>query len=138
MLGDTAVAVHSQDERYKDFVGQELIHPFISDRVIKVITDDELVDMDFGTGAVKVTPGHDPNDYLCGQRNNLESINILNDNGSINENGGKYKGMMRFDCRIQIIKDLEELKLFKGKTENKMKIGICSRSKDIIEPMLRP
>lgn len=66
MLGDTAVAVNSKDERYKDLVGQELIHPFISDRTIKVIVDDELVDMDYGTGAVKITPAHDPNDYLCG------------------------------------------------------------------------
>lgn len=138
MLGDTAVAVNSKDERYKEFVGQELIHPFIPDRVLKVITDDELVDMDFGTGVVKITPGHDPNDYQCGLRHGLELINIFNDDGTINENGGKYKGMKRFDCRVQIIKDLEELKLFKEKTPNPMKIGICSRSKDIIEPMLRP
>lgn len=72
MLGDVAVAVNSKDDRYKEFVGEELIHPFIPDRKIIVIIDDELVDMDYGTGAVKITPGHDPNDYACGLRHNLE------------------------------------------------------------------
>lgn len=90
MLGDTAVAVNSKDPRYKDFVGKELLHPFLPDRKITVITDDELVDMEYGTGAVKITPAHDPNDYNCGQRNNLEFVNILTDEGLINENGGKY------------------------------------------------
>ena len=91
MLGDTAVAVNSKDPRYKDFVGKELVHPFIPDRKIKVITDDLLVNMEFGTGAVKVTPAHDPNDYDCGKRNGLEFINIFTDEGRINENGGKFK-----------------------------------------------
>lgn len=99
MLGDSAVAVNSKDPRYADWVGKELLHPFLPDRKIVVITDDELVDMEYGTGAVKITPAHDPNDYNCGIRHNLEMINILTDEGLINENGGKYKGMKRFDCR---------------------------------------
>lgn len=100
MLGDTAVAVHPDDPRYKDFHNKFLEHPFIPGRKIKVITDSILVDMNFGTGAVKITPAHDPNDFESGIRHNLESINILDDNGCINENGGKYKGMKRFDCRV--------------------------------------
>lgn len=98
MLGDVAVAVNPKDARYKEFVGKELIHPFIPDRHIKVIEDD-FVETDFGTGAVKITPAHDPNDYACGQKNNLEFINIFTEDGKINENGGKFCGMKRFDCR---------------------------------------
>lgn len=100
MLGDTAIAVNSKDPRYADLIGKEVIHPFIPDRKIKIITDDKLVDMEYGTGAVKITPAHDPNDYECGVRNNLEFINLLTDEGLINENGGPYKGMKRFDCRV--------------------------------------
>ncbi len=99
MLGDTAVAVNSKDERYKGLVGKEIEHPFIKDRYMVVITDDELVDPKFGTGAVKVTPAHDENDYNCGKRHNLQFINILNDDGTINANGGPYEGMMRYECR---------------------------------------
>lgn len=98
MLGDVAVAVNSKDERYKHLIGKKLKHPFI-DRELIIITDDELVDMDFGTGAVKVTPAHDPNDFLCGKRNNLEFINILNDDGTMNDKCGKYAGMKRYDVR---------------------------------------
>lgn len=138
MLGDVAVAVHSTDERYKDLIGKELEHPFIPDRKIVVIADDTLVDKEFGTGAVKVTPAHDPNDYNCGKRNNLQMINILNDDGTMNENCGKFAGMKRYDVRELIAKELEELKLFGGKRANPMVIGICSRSKDIVEPLLKP
>ena len=88
MLGDVAVAVHSTDSWYNHLIGKELIHPFIKDRIIKVITDDILVDKEFGTGAVKVTPAHDPNDFKCGLRNKLPFINILNDDGTLNENAG--------------------------------------------------
>jgi valyl-tRNA synthetase len=97
--GDTAVAVHSKDERYKKFHGAALVHPFVPDRVIKVITDDVLVDPKFGTGAVKVTPAHDPNDYKCGTDHRLQFINILNDDGTLNEQCGKFKGMKRFEVR---------------------------------------
>jgi len=98
MLGDVAVAVHPDDPRYKDLVGKELIHPFLPERHLTIITDAELVDMNLGTGAVKITPAHDPNDFKCGQRHNLPQINIFNDNGIINSNGGKYSGMFRFDA----------------------------------------
>ena len=138
LLGDTAVAVHSKDERYKDLVGKELIHPFIADRVLKVITDDELVDMELGTGAVKVTPAHDHNDFRCGKRNNLEFINILNPDGTINENGGKYQGMKRYDVRKQIVQDLEDMGLFRGKNPKVMTLQTCQRSGDVVEPILIP
>lgn len=98
MLGDVAVAVNSKDERYKHLVGKKLVHPFV-DRELIVITDNELVDMEFGTGAVKITPAHDPNDFACGKRNNLEFINIMNDDGTMNSNCGKYSGMKRYHVR---------------------------------------
>lgn len=138
LLGDTAVAVNSKDPRYTKYIGKELIHPFIKDRVIKVITDDVLVDMSFGTGAVKITPGHDPNDFECGVRNNLQFINILTDDGLMNDECGIYSGMKRFDVRTKIKEDLKQMGLFRGEEVNKMRLGLCSRSKDVIEPMLRP
>ncbi len=137
MLGDTAVAVHPDDPRYKHLHGKMLIHPFV-DRKIPIITDGVLVDMNFGTGAVKITPAHDPNDYNCGKRHNLDFIVVVSEDGTIGSNGGKYAGMMRYDVRQQMEKDLEELGLYRGKAVNKMRIGICSRSGDIIEPMLTP
>jgi len=138
MLGDVAVAVNSKDERYIHLQGKELIHPFIPERVIKVITDDSLVDMNFGTGAVKITPAHDPNDYACGTRNNLEFINILDDEGKMNQYAGKYHGMHRFAVREQIVRDLEGLGLYVGKENNPMSVGFCSRSQDIVEPLIKP
>jgi valyl-tRNA synthetase len=138
MLGDTAVAVHPDDPRYKHLIGKFVKHPFIADRKIPVIADGELVDMNFGTGAVKITPAHDANDYACGERHKLEKINILNLDGTINANGGKYAGMMRFDARIAILGDLKALGLYKGVKDNPMKLGKCSRSGDVIEPLLVP
>lgn len=122
MLGDVAVAVNSKDPRYKHLHGKFLVHPFI-DRKVKIITDDELVDMDFGTGAVKVTPAHDPNDYECGKRNNLEQICIFTDDGKINSNGGPYEGMMRYDCRVKMEEDMKKLGIYRKKEVNKMRIG---------------
>lgn len=90
MLGDTAVAVHPDDPRYKHLHGKFVIHPF-NGRRIPIITDAITVDMEFGTGAVKITPAHDPNDFECGQRNNLEFISLMNDDGTYNENAGEYK-----------------------------------------------
>lgn len=90
MLGDTAVAVNSKDPRYQKLIGKELVHPFIPGRKMKVITDDVLVDMSFGTGCVKITPAHDFNDYECGMRHKLEFVNIFTEDGKINENGGAY------------------------------------------------
>lgn len=138
MLGDTAVAVHPDDERYKQFHGKALKHPFISDRKINVICDPELVDMSFGTGAVKVTPAHDPNDYKCGTKHGLEFVNIFDNDGLINEHGGRFAGMKRFDVRSAIITELDKLGLYRGKASNPMSLGICSRSKDVIEPVVRP
>jgi valyl-tRNA synthetase len=137
MLGDTAVAVHPDDPRYTHLHGKFLVHPFL-ERRIPVITDGVLVDMSFGTGAVKVTPAHDPNDYTCGKRNNLEFITVLTEEGKIAANGGKYAGMMRYDARLAMEKDLEEMGQFRGKAPNPMRLGVCSRSGDIVEPMLTP
>eukprot|EP00798_Chlamydomonas_sp_ICE-L_P023645 gene23645-9174_t len=132
-----AVAVHPDDPKYTSFHGKWLIHPE-NGRRIPVVLDKELVDMDFGTGAVKVTPAHDPNDFMVGKRHNLEFINILDDNGLINENGGQFKGMARFTLRVEIVKFLESKGLFRGTTDNPMRLGLCSRSKDVIEPILKP
>ena len=137
MLGDTAVAVHPDDDRYKSLIGEELVHPFFPERKMKIIADPILVDKDFGTGAVKITPGHDPNDFACGERHNLELINIFNDDGTLNENGGEFQGMLRYDCRNKIYDRLNEMKLIRGKHPNKMVIQKCSKSGDIIEPMVK-
>jgi valyl-tRNA synthetase len=137
LLGDTAVAVHPDDPRYKHLHGRLLQHPFL-DRTIPIITDPVLVDMNFGTGAVKITPAHDPNDYECGKRNELQFINVLNLDGTINDNGGKFAGMLRYDCRTAIIDDLKNLGLFRGIKENPMRLAICSRSGDVIEPLMLP
>ncbi|KAJ3425581.1 valine--tRNA ligase [Anaeramoeba flamelloides] len=137
MLGDTAIAVHSKDERYLKYHEKYAIHPF-SKRMIPIICDDILVDPNFGTGAVKVTPGHDPNDYAAGKRHNLEIINILNEDGTINANGGRFENLKRFDARIEVAKQLEERGLLKGETDNSMRIAFCTRSGDIIEPIVKP
>jgi valyl-tRNA synthetase len=137
MLGDTAVAVHPEDDRYKHLHGKFLIHPF-NGRRIPIITDAELVDMSFGTGAVKITPAHDPNDYECGKRHNLEFITVLTPDGAINFNGSQFEGMMRYDARIAVEEALKEKGLYVGKEPNKMRLGLCSRSGDILEPMITP
>jgi len=138
MLGDTAVAVHPDDARYTHLHGKFLLHPFL-ERRIPIVTDAVLVDMAFGTGAVKITPAHDPNDYECGRRHNLEFISVLTDDGAINGNGGKqFEGMMRYDARIAVEKALEEKGLYHGKVPNKMRLGLCSRSGDVLEPMITP
>ncbi len=137
MLGDTAVAVHPNDPRYTHLHGKMLAHPFV-DRKIPIVTDDVLVDMSFGTGAVKVTPAHDPNDYTCGKRHGLDFIIVLTEDGKIASNGGQFAGMMRYDARIAMEKELQTLGLYRGKEVNKMRLGLCSRSGDIIEPMLTP
>ena len=139
MFGDTAVAVHPEDPRYKSFHGKSLIHP-VTGRKMPIILDAELVDMEFGTGAVKVTPAHDPNDFVTGQKHKLEFINILNDDGTLNSAcGDKYNGMHRFKARFEIIKELTEMGLFKGTKPNPgMRLGVSSRTKDVIEPVLKP
>eukprot|EP01041_Mallomonas_annulata_P000590 gene590-1143_t len=137
MLGDTAVAVHPDDPRYKHLHGKMVQHPFV-DRTIPIITDSELVDMSFGTGAVKITPAHDPNDYICGKKHGLDFIIVLTGEGKIANNGGKFAGMMRYDVRVQLEEELEAMGLYRGKVDNKMRLGLCSRSGDVIEPMLTP
>jgi len=135
MLGDTAVAVNPNDERYKNIVGKTCIVPFV-DREIPIIADD-YVDMEFGTGVVKITPAHDPNDFEVGERHNLPRINILNDDGTINENGGKFKGLDRYEARKRIVEELKELNLL-TKIENiKHAVGVHERCGEVIEPLIK-
>ena len=137
LFGDTGIAVHPDDARYKHLHGKFALHPFL-DRKVPIITDAEAVDMEFGTGAVKITPGHDNNDYNTGKRAGLEVINIFTDDGLLNENCGEWAGMKRFDARKRVIEALKEKDLFIEQKENEMTIPICSRSGDIIEPYLKP
>lgn len=137
LFGDTAVAVHPDDPRYKHLHGKTLQHPLL-DRQVPVITDSEAVDMEFGTGAVKITPAHDPNDYKTGKRHNLEFINIFNDDGTFNENAGSYKGMKRFDGRVKVLQELKDKDLFVEQKDNPMTIPLCEKSGDVIEPLMKP
>ncbi|KAJ5096175.1 hypothetical protein NUU61_005531 [Penicillium alfredii] len=137
MLGDTGIAVHPLDERYKDFVGKTAQHPLIPDRKLKIVAD-EHVERDFGTGAVKLTPAHDHNDFNLGKKHNLPFINILNEDGTFNSNAGHYAGEKRFNARYGVIEELKKLDLFTKQEPNKMVVPICSRSGDVIEPLLKP
>jgi valyl-tRNA synthetase len=134
MLGDTAVAVHPEDDRYKGLIGSTLRLPLM-DREIPVIAD-EHVDPEFGTGAVKVTPAHDPNDYEIGQRHSLEAIDVMTEEGRININGGRYAGMDRFAAREAVKADLAELGLLEKVEERIHSVGHCSRCHTVIEPRL--
>ncbi|KAM1020703.1 hypothetical protein ACFX2I_041909 [Malus domestica] len=137
MLGDTAIAVHPNDERYRHLHGKHAIHPF-NGRRIRIICDAILVDPEFGTGAVKITPAHDPNDFDVGRRHNLEFINIFTDDGKINQDGGEFAGMPRFKAREAVTEALKKKGLFKDAKGNEMRLGICSRSQDVVEPMIKP
>lgn len=138
MFGDTAIAVHPDDPRYKHLHGKFAQHPFLP-RKVPIICDSEAVDMEFGTGAVKITPAHDQNDYNTGKRHNLEFINIFTDDGFLNENcGPEWEGMKRFDARKKVIEELKARDLFIGQEDNEMTIPTCSRSGDVIEPLLKP
>ncbi len=132
MLGDTAVAVHPGDERYKDLVGKNVILPLV-DKEIPVVAD-EYVEMDFGTGVVKITPAHDPNDFEVGLRHNLPVVNVMNEDGSINENGGKYAGLSGLEARKQIVKDLEEGGYLIKVEPIKHNVGTCQRCHTVVEP----
>jgi valyl-tRNA synthetase len=134
MLGDTAIAVNPNDRRYKNLIGKIIILPLMN-REIPIITDD-FVDPDFGTGAVKVTPAHDPNDFLMGQRHNLEQINILNPDGTLNENAGQFAGLDRFVARNQVIQAMEKLGFLEKVTTHHHSVGHCHRCGTIIEPYL--
>lgn len=138
MFGDTAVAVHPDDKRYTHLHGAFVQHPFLP-RKLPIVCDAEAVDMEFGTGAVKITPAHDQNDYNTGKRHNLEFINIFTDDGLLNKNcGPEWEGMKRFDARKKVIEKLKELDLYIGQEDNEMTIPLCSRSGDVIEPLLKP
>ena len=136
LLGDTAVAVNPEDDRYKDLVGKMLKLP-LTDREIPVIAD-AYVDKEFGTGCVKITPAHDPNDFEVGKRHNLEEINILNDDATINDLGGKYAGMDRYEARKAMVKDLEDLGLLVKVVPHSHSVGTHDRCGTTVEPMIKP
>lgn len=134
MLGDTAVAVNPEDERFKELIGRTVILP-IMNREIPVIADD-YVDPQFGTGAVKVTPAHDPNDFEIGLRHNLEQITVMDNNGIMNENAGKYRGMERYECRKALVEELKRLGLLEKIEDISHSVGHCYRCDTVIEPMV--
>uniref|UniRef100_A0AAQ5YIR4 Valine--tRNA ligase n=1 Tax=Amphiprion ocellaris TaxID=80972 RepID=A0AAQ5YIR4_AMPOC len=136
MLGDTAVAVHPADPRYQHLKGKMVLHPFC-DRKMPIVFDD-FVDMNFGTGAVKITPAHDHNDYEVGERHNLTFINILDENGLLINVPPPFLGMKRFEARKAVLQSLKDRGLFKEIKDNPMVVPVCSRSKDIVEPLLKP
>ncbi len=136
LLGDTAVAVNPEDERYQDIIGKMLQLP-LTDRQIPVIAD-SYVDKEFGTGCVKITPAHDPNDFEVGKRHNLEEINIMNDDATINALGGKYAGMDRYAARKQMVADLEEMGLLVKVVPHSHNVGTHDRCKTTVEPLIKP
>ena len=136
MLGDTAVAVNPDDERYTDIIGKKLLLPIVN-REIPVIAD-PYVDKEFGTGCVKITPAHDPNDFEVGKRHDLEEINILNDDATINANGGIYEGMDRYEARKAIVAKLDEMGLLVKVVEHVHNVGTHDRCKTTVEPMIKP
>jgi valyl-tRNA synthetase len=132
MLGDTAVAVNPDDERYVNLVGKKALLPLMN-REIPIIAD-AMVDREFGTGAVKVTPAHDPNDFEVGRRHKLPEIDVMTDDGKMNAAAGAYAGMDRFEARKKILEDLKALSLLEKITDHTNTIGLCERSKTIVEP----
>ncbi|KAN0024369.1 hypothetical protein ACTFIV_008775 [Dictyostelium citrinum] len=138
IFGDTALAIHPLDERYKDYHGKFAIHPFNNERV-PIVLDDILVNREMGTGVVKITPAHDFNDYQCAQRHSLLIVNILNSNGTLNENSTpEFEGVDRLDARSMVIEKLKEMGLYKEKLSHPQTLSICSRSGDLLEPVLKP
>ncbi|MCA0969916.1 valine--tRNA ligase [Halobacillus litoralis] len=134
MLGDTAIAVHPEDDRYKHLIGKKAVLPIVG-REIEIVADD-YVDMEFGSGAVKITPAHDPNDFEIGNRHNLERVLVMNEDGSMNDNALAYKGMDRFECRKQIVKDLQEQGVLFEIEEHMHSVGHSERSGAVVEPYL--
>ena len=135
MLGDTAIAVHPEDERYKDIIGKHVMLPLVN-REIPIVAD-YYVDKEFGTGAVKITPAHDPNDFEVGKRHNLEEINIMNDDATINERGGRYAGMERYEARKAIVKDLEEQGFLVKIEPHSHNVGTHDRCGTTVEPLIK-
>ena len=134
MLGDTAVAVNPDDERYQHYVGRKVMLPLMN-REIPVIAD-SYVDREFGTGVVKITPAHDPNDFEIGKRHNLPEIDVMTDTGMMNEAAGKYAGVERFAARARIVNDLRELRLIESVKEHVHAVGTCDRCKALVEPRI--
>ena len=135
MLGDTAVAINPNDDRYKHLSGKKVMLPLMNREL--PIVEDTYVDMEFGTGVVKITPAHDPNDFEVGKRHNLPEINIMNDDATINENGGKFAGMGRFEARKAIVKELDEMGLLVKIEDHTHNVGTHDRCKTTIEPMIK-
>jgi valyl-tRNA synthetase len=134
MLGDTAIAVNAKDERYTHLHGKKVLLPLMN-REIPIITD-ELAQPEFGTGAVKVTPAHDPNDFEAGKRHNLPQINVMDARGRMNENAGSFKGLDRYEARKRVLHDLQEQGFLVGEKEHRLSIGKCDRCGTVIEPRL--
>ena len=134
MMGDTGVAVNPNDERYRDLVGKTVTLP-IMNREIPIVADD-YVEMDFGTGCVKMTPAHDPNDFEVGLRHNLEVIRVLDDNGVVNANGGPYEGLDRDECRKRVVEDLEQMGLMEKIEDYSHNVGTCYRCHNVVEPII--
>ena len=135
MLGDTAVAVNPEDDRYKKLVGRKVLLPIVNREI--PIVEDSYVDMEFGTGVVKITPAHDPNDFEVGKRHNLPVINIMNDDATINENGGKFAGMDRYEARAAIVKELDSMGLLVRIEDYSHNVGTHDRCKTTIEPLVK-
>ncbi|MBE5900993.1 MAG: valine--tRNA ligase [Lachnospiraceae bacterium] len=136
MIGDTAIAVNPKDERFKHLIGKKAILPLVG-REIPIVAD-EYVDMEFGTGCVKITPAHDPNDFEVGKRHNLEEINVMNDDATMNEKAGKYAGMDRYEARKAMVEDLKEQGLLVKIVDHSHNVGTHDRCKTTIEPMAKP
>ena len=134
LLGDTGIAVNPEDDRYKHLIGKHAILPLVGRELI--IVADDYVDLEFGTGAVKMTPAHDPNDYEVGKRHNLEQINVMNEDGTMNSLAGKYEGMDRYECRKQLIADLDEAGYMIAIKDHNHNVGSCYRCHTVIEPRL--
>ncbi|AIF43298.1 valine--tRNA ligase [Virgibacillus sp. SK37] len=134
MLGDTAVAVHPKDERYQHLIGKKVVLPIVG-REIEIVAD-EYVDREFGSGAVKITPAHDPNDFEIGNRHNLERVLVMNEDGTMNENAGSYKGLDRFDCRKKIVQDLQAQGVLFDIEDHTHQVGHSERSGAVVEPYL--
>lgn len=134
MLGDTAVAVNPNDQRYKHLIGKTVVLPLVN-REIPIIADD-YVDMEFGTGVVKITPAHDPNDFEIGQKHNLPMVQVIDTKGYMNENAGKYAGQERYEARKNIVKDLKDLGLLVKEEDYTHNVGHCYRCSTVIEPLV--
>ncbi len=134
MIGDTGIAVNPEDDRYKHLIGKTAILPLVG-RELPIVAD-SYVDLEFGTGAVKMTPAHDPNDFEVGLRHNLEQLNTMNEDGTMNEVCGKYEGMDRFECRKAIVADLKEQGYLIKIKEHNHNVGTCYRCHTVVEPRL--